>query len=182
MYGAPFCNRLHDHTAHAGFLTGSSGATRILQTFAVGQGECMTTHGGARLGWIGTGRMGSVLAQRLLEAGLDVAVYNRTRAKAEPLGEFGATVVDSPADLADRDIVFTMVGGSKDFEDVSLGEVGVLTRPDASPSMLIDSSTISVAASERVRLAAEARGTDVLAAPVRGQAEGGAARRPPIPG
>ena len=71
----------------------------------------MTTHGEARLGWIGAGRMGSVLAQRLLEAGHDVAVYNRTRAKAEPLAELGATMVDSPADLADRDIVFTMVGG-----------------------------------------------------------------------
>src|SRR3954452_16269454 len=108
-----------------------------------------------RLGWVGTGRMGYALAARLLNAGCDVAVYNRTRAKAEPLGELGATVVDSPADHADRDIVFTMVGGSKDFEDISLGEGGVLTRADASPSMLIDSSTISVAASERVRLAVE---------------------------
>jgi 3-hydroxyisobutyrate dehydrogenase-like beta-hydroxyacid dehydrogenase len=137
----------------------------------------MTTHGGARLGWIGAGRMGSVLAQRLLDAGLDLAVYNRTRAKAEPLAELGATVVDSPADLADRDIVFTMVGGSKDFEDVTLHEGGVLTRADASPSMIIDSSTISVAASERVRLAAETRGTDVLAAPVSGNPKVAAAGR-----
>ncbi|HSD76817.1 MAG TPA: NAD(P)-binding domain-containing protein, partial [Solirubrobacteraceae bacterium] len=60
---------------------------------------------GARLGWIGTGRMGYALASRLLEAGHDVAVYNRTRAKAEPLAELGAVVVDRPADLADRDIV-----------------------------------------------------------------------------
>ena len=137
----------------------------------------MTTHGEARLGWIGAGRMGSVLAQRLLEAGLDVAVHNRTRAKAEPLAELGATVVDSPADLADRDIVFTMVAGSQDFEDVTLGEGGVLTRPDVAPAMLIDSSTISVAASERVRIAAEARGTDVLAAPVSGNPKVAAAGR-----
>ena len=137
----------------------------------------MTTHGEARLGWIGAGRMGSVLAQRLLEAGLDVAVHNRTRAKAEPLAELGATVVDSPADLADRDIVFTMVAGSQDFEDVTLGEGGVLTRSDVAPAMLIDSSTISVAASERVRIAAEARGTDVLAAPVSGNPKVAAAGR-----
>jgi 3-hydroxyisobutyrate dehydrogenase-like beta-hydroxyacid dehydrogenase len=137
----------------------------------------MTTHGAARLGWIGAGRMGSVLAQRLLGAGLDVAVHNRTRAKAEPLAELGATVVDSPADLADRDIVFTMVAGSQDFEDVTLGEGGVLTRSDVAPAMLIDSSTISVAASERVRIAAEARGTDVLAAPVSGNPKVAAAGR-----
>ena len=94
----------------------------------------MTTHGEARLGWIGAGRMGSGLAQRLLEAGHDVAVYNRTRAKAEPLAELGATMVDSPADLADRDIVFTMVAGSQDFEDVILGAAGVLSRPDVAPA------------------------------------------------
>ena len=51
------------------------------------------------LGWIGVGRMGLALASRLLEAGHDVAVYNRTRSKAEPLAELGATIVDSPADL-----------------------------------------------------------------------------------
>ncbi|HEX5896885.1 MAG TPA: NAD(P)-binding domain-containing protein, partial [Thermoleophilaceae bacterium] len=68
-----------------------------------------------RLGWVGTGRMGYALATRLLEAGCDLAVYNRTRAKAEPLAELGAQVVDAPADLADRDIVFTMVSGPDDF-------------------------------------------------------------------
>ena len=66
---------------------------------------------GLRLGWVGTGRMGYALASRLLEAGHDVAVYNRTRAKAEPLAELGASVVDTPAELGDRDIVFTMVAG-----------------------------------------------------------------------
>jgi 3-hydroxyisobutyrate dehydrogenase len=128
----------------------------------------MTTHGGARLGWIGAGRMGSVLAQRLLEAGHDVAVYNRTREKSAPLAERGATLVDAPADLADRDVVFTMVGGSQDFEDVVLGDAGLLSRPDVAPRLLVDSTTISVAASERVRSEATARGTSVLAAPVSG--------------
>jgi 3-hydroxyisobutyrate dehydrogenase len=128
----------------------------------------MTTHGGARLGWIGAGRMGSVLAQRLLEAGHDVAVYNRTREKSAPLAERGATLVDAPAELADRDVVFTMVGGSQDFEDVVLGDAGLLSRPDVAPRLLVDSTTISVAASERVRSEATARGTSVLAAPVSG--------------
>jgi 3-hydroxyisobutyrate dehydrogenase len=137
----------------------------------------MTTHAGARLGWIGAGRMGSVLAQRLLEAGHDVAVYNRTRAKSEPLADRGATLVDAAADLADRDLVFTMVGGSQDFEDVVLGDAGLLSRPDAAPALLVDSTTISVAASERVRAAADARGTDVLAAPVSGNPKVAAAGR-----
>ena len=70
----------------------------------------MSKDHGTRIGWIGTGRMGAALVRRLLEAGHDVAVFNRTRSKAEVLVELGAAVVDSPADLADRDIVFTMVG------------------------------------------------------------------------
>ena len=72
-----------------------------------------------------------------------MAVYNRTRAKAEPLGELGAVVVDRPADLADRDIVFTMVAGSDDFKAVVVGENGLLSRPDAAPAVIVDSSTVS---------------------------------------
>ena len=63
------------------------------------------------LGWIGVGRMGAVLATRLLEHGCDLSVYNRTSAKAEPLGMLGARLVARPVDLADRDIVITMVAG-----------------------------------------------------------------------
>ena len=86
----------------------------------------MSKDNGRGIGWIGTGRMGAALVKRLLEAGHDVAVYNRTRSKAEALVELGATVVDSPADLADREIVFTMVGGSDDFKEVAIGPQGVL--------------------------------------------------------
>ena len=78
----------------------------------------MSNENGRRLGWVGAGRMGYALAARLLDAGYDLAVYNRTRAKAEPLG---ATVVDTPAELADREIVFTMVAGPDDFKEVVLG-------------------------------------------------------------
>ena len=120
------------------------------------------------LGWAGTGRMGYALATRLLEAGCDVAVYNRTRAKAEPLAELGATVVDSPAELADRDIVFTMVAGPEDFKAVVLGENGLLSRSDATPSVIVDSSTVSPEASTEVRAHTEARDVALLAAPVSG--------------
>ena len=74
-----------------------------------------------RLGWLGTGRMGSALVRRLLAGGCDVAVYNRTRAKAEPLAALGAKVVDSAAELADRDIVFATVGTPQDLLDAVLG-------------------------------------------------------------
>ena len=120
------------------------------------------------LGWVGTGRMGYALAMRLLEAGCNLAVYNRTRAKAEPLAELGATVVDSPADLADREIVFTMVAGPEDFKAVVLGENGLLSRSETAPPVIVDSSTVSPDASAEVRAHTEARGVALLAAPVSG--------------
>src|SRR6478735_5057530 len=120
------------------------------------------------VGWIGAGRMGFQLAKRLLDAGYDVAVYNRTRQKAEPLTEFGATIVDRPADLADRDVVFSMVSASKDLETVMLGPDGLLSDPDRAPKAIADASTVSVEASAVVREAAEARGIGFLATPVSG--------------
>ena len=123
---------------------------------------------GKRLGWVGTGRMGYALATRLLDAGCDVGVYNRTRSKAEPLAERGATVVDSPAQLADRDIVFTMVAGPDDFKAVVVGENGLLSRSDTVPGLIVDSSTVSPEASGEVRAQTEARGVALLAAPVSG--------------
>jgi 3-hydroxyisobutyrate dehydrogenase len=120
------------------------------------------------LGWVGTGRMGYAIATRLLDAGCDLAVYNRTRAKAEPLAELGAKVVDTPAELADRDIVFTMVAGSEDFQAVVTGENGLLSSSEVAPSMIVDSSTVSSEASAEVRAQTDARGVALLAAPVSG--------------
>src|SRR5690554_6958029 len=120
------------------------------------------------VGWIGAGRMGYQLAKRLLDAGYDVAVYNRTRAKAEPLTQFGATVVDQPIELAGRDIVFSMVSAPKDLEQVMLGDGGLLTDSDRAPRIIGDASTVSVDISERVRAVAEGRGTGFLATPVSG--------------
>ena len=120
------------------------------------------------VGWIGAGRMVFQLAKRLLAAGYPVAVYNRTRAKAEPLAELGATIVDTPAELAERDIVFTMVAGPDDFKSVVRGEQGLLSRLDAAPPVIVDSSTVSPAASAEVRVLAEERDVALLAAPVSG--------------
>src|SRR6266480_776026 len=122
---------------------------------------------GHRLGWLGTGRMGSALARRLLAAGCDVAVYNRTRSKAEPLASLGATVVDSAAGLADRDIVFATVGTPQDLLDAVLGPAGLISGGGA-PKSVVDASTISVEASQQVRERLAVHGTDLLAAPVMG--------------
>jgi 3-hydroxyisobutyrate dehydrogenase len=118
-----------------------------------------------RLGWVGVGRMGHALVSRLLSAGYDVTVYNRTREKALDLVELGATLVDSVAELADRDIVFTMVAGSADVEEVV---DALLSRPDVQPGLIVDSTTISPTAAEGIRARAAERGTAMLAAPVSG--------------
>lgn len=111
--------------------------------------------------------MGAVLVERLLRSGCDVAVYNRTRAKAEPLAEFGATIVDAPADLSDRDIVITMVSSSADLLAVVDGEDGLLSG-GAGPALLVDCSTVSSEGSQEVRSRASRAGTQMLAAPVSG--------------
>ena len=123
-----------------------------------------------KIGWIGTGRMGFAMARRLLEAGADVSVWNRTRSKAEALEEYGARVVDKPSDLADQDIVFTMVAGPTDFIKVTLEEGGVLTQTEK-PGMLVDSTSIDEEASAKVRATALDMNVPMLAAPVSGNAK-----------
>ncbi len=123
------------------------------------------------IGWIGIGRMGYAMARRLLDAGVDLTVYNRTRAKAEPLLELGAKIVDTAADLADRDIVFSMVSGPQTFVEVTTGDNGLLSGEGPFPSLLIDCTTISAQASATVRKAATAKGVSMIDAPVSGNAK-----------
>jgi 3-hydroxyisobutyrate dehydrogenase len=112
--------------------------------------------------------MGLELAARVLRAGLDLTVWNRTLSKAEPLVALGARVVDTPIDLADRDVVITMVSASDVLEEVTLGDNGLLTGNGVAPQVLIDCSTVSMESSERVRSAASKRGCALIAAPVSG--------------
>jgi len=123
-----------------------------------------------KIGWIGTGRMGHAMASRLLDAGCDVTAYNRTHAKAEPLADKGARLVDKPSGLADRDVVFTMVSGPDSFIDVILGDDGLLSGGGPYPAYLIDCTTISEEASRTVRLEAAKRGVAMIDAPVSGNA------------
>lgn len=131
-----------------------------------------------RLGWLGTGRMGAVMVERLLAGGADVTVWNRTRAKTEPLVAKGAKAVDVKGDLRDADIVFVMVSASADLLDVTLGEGGLLDG-ERLPAVIVDCSTVSAEASAEVRQAAAERGVQFLASPISGNphmvAEGGGA-------
>lgn len=120
-----------------------------------------------RIGWLGVGRMGSALASRLLAAGNDVTLWNRTRAKAEALVPQGAKVADTIADLAASDVVFVMVSTPADLEEVVTGADGLLSAP-LLPSIIVDCSTVSADASARVRAAANAAGVAFLASPISG--------------
>lgn len=124
-----------------------------------------------RVGWAGTGHMGAPLAQRLLNAGVPVSAWNRTRSKAQSLAPHGAVVVSSLTELADNDVVFTMVSASADFEQVVLGAEGLLADTARAPDVVIDCSTVSEEISARVRIALGERGIAFLAAPVSGNAK-----------
>jgi 3-hydroxyisobutyrate dehydrogenase len=124
--------------------------------------------GAGRVGWLGTGRMGAAMAGRLARAGVQLTVWNRTRAKAEPLAELGAVVADRLDQLAECDVVFTMVSASKDLEAVLTGEGGLLTVAGRAPGVIVDTSTVSAETSQAMREAAAAVGTEFLAAPVSG--------------
>ncbi len=120
------------------------------------------------IGWIGTGRMGFAMVRRLLASGVDVTVYNRTREKAEPLTKLGAKIADAASDLADCDIVFTMLSGPADVIEVIASAKGLLSRPGRTPKIVVDCSTISVEAARQARDATAKAGAEFLDAPVSG--------------
>jgi 3-hydroxyisobutyrate dehydrogenase len=123
-----------------------------------------------KLGWIGIGRMGYAMAERLAKAGTDIAVWNRTRSKAEPLAKSGAKVVNALTDLAGCDIVFTMVSTGKDVKEVLFGDKGVMSQGKA-PKIVVDSTSISLEESAEIREKLAQKGVKFLAAPVSGNAK-----------
>jgi 3-hydroxyisobutyrate dehydrogenase len=124
--------------------------------------------GGTKIGWVGIGRMGFPMAERLVAAGYDVQVWNRTRSKAEPLAAKGAALVEAPADLSGVDVLFTMVSTGADLEQVYFGDNGVLSRGDRVPGVLVDCSSIGVDQSAALRARLAGLGADFIAAPVSG--------------
>lgn len=123
-----------------------------------------------KLGWIGIGRMGYAMAERLAKAGCDIAVWNRTKTKAEPLKQYSAKVVDTLPDLAACDIVFTMVSTGKDVKEVLFGPSGVMSQGKA-PKIVVDSTSISLEESAEIREKLAGQGVKFLAAPVSGNAK-----------
>ena len=131
----------------------------------------MKTEAKLKLGWIGTGRMGYEMAARLAKGGGDVTVWNRTRAKAEPLVKHGAKVATSLVELAACDIVFCMVSTWDDVKEVVAGPKGLLSVKGKLPRVLVECSSISLEGSAELRTLLKARGVELLAAPVSGNAK-----------
>ncbi len=128
----------------------------------------------ARLGWIGAGRMGFEMARRLAKSGCDIAVWNRTPAKAEPLAKDGAKIADSLPDLAGCDIVFCMVSTFDDVKEVIAGPKGLLSKAGGKgrvPRMVVECSSISLEGSAELRKILAGHGVELLSAPVSGNAK-----------
>ena len=130
----------------------------------------MSNTKGRKIGWIGAGRMGFEMARRLAKGGCDIAVWNRTRAKAEPLAKDGAKIVDNLKDLAGCDIVFCMVSTYDDVKEVVAGPKGLLSG-SAKPRMVVECSSISLEGSADLRKVLAAKGVELLSAPVSGNAK-----------
>ena len=124
-----------------------------------------------KIGWIGMGRMGAAMAERLLAAGYDVSAWNRTAAKAEPFAKAGGKVVGTLGELAGLDIVFSIVSTGKDVEEVYFGKDGVLSGGGKVPRIFVDCSSIAVEESAAIRERLRERGAVFIAAPVSGNAK-----------
>ncbi|HEY2463857.1 MAG TPA: NAD(P)-dependent oxidoreductase [Steroidobacteraceae bacterium] len=126
-----------------------------------------------KIGFIGLGNMGAGMAANLLKAGHEVAVYNRTAAKADALVRLGARAPRSIAEVCAAEVVITMLADDHALEDVVFGKGGVLASL-AKGAAHISSSTISVALSERLAAAHAVAGQQFLAAPVFGRPDAAA--------
>jgi 3-hydroxyisobutyrate dehydrogenase len=144
-----------------------------------------------KIGWIGTGHMGYEMALRLAKGGCDLTVWNRTRAKAEPLAQYGAKIADRVSELAGCDVVFCMVSTYADVKEVVAGKGGLLSQADketarsrpaavsrpaargkrSAPRILVECSSISLEGSAELREILAAHGCALLAAPVSGNAK-----------
>ena len=121
-----------------------------------------------KIGFVGTGIMGSAMVGHLLDAGFEVSVYNRTKSKAQPLIERGARWCESAGDCAKgQDVVITIVGYPKDVEQVYLAEGGIVDSAQ-SGAYLVDMTTSSPVVAEKIYAAAKAKNLHAVDAPVTG--------------
>jgi 3-hydroxyisobutyrate dehydrogenase len=131
----------------------------------------MATGNTQKIGWIGMGRMGFPMAERLIKAGHDVSIWNRTRAKAEPLAKIGGQIVDRLADLKSVDVLFSIIATGADVQDVLYGKDGVVAGSGRMPPVVVDCSTIAVEESAAIRKKLKDLGADFVASPVSGNAK-----------
>jgi 3-hydroxyisobutyrate dehydrogenase len=124
--------------------------------------------GKTRIGWIGTGVMGRWMCQHLMSKGYSATVYNRSKEKAQPLLEAGASYADTPKAVAERsDVVFAIVGFPKDVREVFLGTQGSLAG-SKSGTVLVDMTTSEPSLAREIFEAAKTKGVSAVDAPVSG--------------
>jgi 3-hydroxyisobutyrate dehydrogenase len=124
-----------------------------------------------KIGWIGMGRMGYPMAERLLKAGYDVSIWNRTRSKAEPLGKAGAKIVGNLLELKEVEVLFSIVSTGKDLDQVYFGKNSITGHGGKIPKIFVDCSTIAVEESAAIRDRLSQLGSEFVAAPVSGNAK-----------
>ena len=121
-----------------------------------------------KVGFIGLGIMGKPMAKNLISAGYELTVYNRTREKADELAGDGATVAESPKDVAAQsDVIITMLPDSPQVREVIAGENGIL-EGISDGALIVDMSTISPVVTEELAVAVKQKGASMLDAPVSG--------------
>ncbi|MCA9156278.1 MAG: NAD(P)-dependent oxidoreductase [Planctomycetales bacterium] len=124
--------------------------------------------GKTRIGWIGTGVMGSSMCGHLIDKGFSATVYSRTKAKAEALIAKGAAWAETPRAVAEQsDVIFSIVGFPSDVREVMLGEQGALAGCK-SGNVLVDMTTSQPSLAVEIAEAAKARGVHSVDAPVSG--------------
>ena len=121
-----------------------------------------------KIGWIGTGVMGQSMCRHLMESGFGMTVFTRTKSKAQPLLDTGASWADSPKQVAESsDIVFSIVGFPQDVREVHLGTEGTLAG-SKSGNVLVDMTTSKPSLAVEIAEAASAKGVTSIDAPVSG--------------
>jgi len=122
-----------------------------------------------RVAVLGLGLMGRPIAHRLLDAGYELTVYNRTQARTDEFVALGVHRAATPAEAWESaDVCITMVADGKALEALTLGDGGLLLDPPNGGAILVDMSTVAVDASRRVADAAALCGVSYLRAPVTG--------------
>ncbi|MEO4054304.1 NAD(P)-dependent oxidoreductase [Solibacillus sp. CAU 1738] len=122
----------------------------------------------AAIAFIGTGVMGASIVKHLLKAGHEVTVYSRTKSKAQPLLELGATWSETPAQASEnKDIIFTMVGYPKDVEEVFCGQNGIFEGAKQG-AIVVDMTTSEPTLAKKLYMIALEKGLHSIDAPVSG--------------